>query len=104
VGTNGNKGQLVYSASKGAVLSLTKTAAKELAAQNIRVNAVAPGIIDTDMFHSIGEEKMQEKLKLIGMNRPGTPEEVADTCAYLASDLSRYVTGQIIGVDGCEVI
>lgn len=104
VGVNGNKGQLVYSASKGAVISLTKTAAKELAPQNIRVNAVAPGIIDTDMFHSIGEEKMREKLKLIGMNRPGTPEEVADTCVYLASDLSKYVTGQIIGVDGCEVI
>jgi 3-oxoacyl-[acyl-carrier protein] reductase len=104
VGTNGNKGQLVYSASKGAVISLTKTASKELAPKNIRVNAVAPGIIDTDMFHSIGEEKMQEKLKLIGMNRPGTPEEVADACIYLASDLSKYVTGQILGVDGCEVI
>lgn len=104
VGKNGNKGQLVYSASKGAVIALTKTAAKELAAKNIRVNAIAPGIIDTDMFHSIGEEKVQEKLKLIGMNRPGTPEEVAYTCLYLASDLSEYVTGQIIGVDGCEVI
>ncbi len=104
VGKNGNKGQLVYSASKGAVIALTKTAAKELAAKNIRVNAIAPGIIDTDMFHSIGEEKVQEKLKLIGMNRPGTPKEVAYTCLYLASDLSEYVTGQIINVDGCEVI
>ena len=104
VGSNGNKGQLVYSASKGAVIALTKTAAKELAPQHIRVNAVAPGIIDTDMFHSIGEEKVQEKLKLIGMNRVGTPEDVAYACVYFASDLSEYVTGQILGVDGCEVI
>lgn len=104
VGNNGNKGQLVYSASKGAVIALTKTAAKELAPQHIRVNAVAPGIIDTDMFHSIGEEKVQEKLKLIGMNRVGTPEDVAYACVYFASDLSEYVTGQILGVDGCEVI
>lgn len=104
VGTNGNKGQLVYSASKGAVISLTKTAAKELAPQNIRVNAIAPGIIDTDMFRSIGEEKMQQKLSLIGMGRPGTPEDIADACIYLASDLSQYVTGQVLGVDGCEVI
>ena len=104
VGTNGNRGQMVYSASKGAVISLTKTAAKELASKHIRVNAVAPGVIDTDMFRSIGEEKMKEKINLIGMNRAGTPEEVADTCIYLASDLSVYVTGQVIGVDGCEVI
>lgn len=104
VGQNGNKGQLVYSASKGAVIALTKTAAKELASCNIRVNAVAPGIIDTDMFRSIGKDKIQEKLRLIGMGRPGTPKEVADSCVYLASDFSQYVTGQVLGVDGCEVI
>lgn len=104
VGTNGNRGQLVYSASKGAVIALTKTAAKELAPYHVRVNAVAPGVIDTDMFHSIGEEKMQEKCNSIGMGRTGTPQEAAYACVYLASDLSAYVTGQILGVDGAEVI
>ena len=95
---------MVYSASKGAVISLTKTAAKELADKNIRVNAIAPGMIDTAMFHSIGEENVKEKLLNIRMNRIGTPEEVANTCLYLASDLSEYVTGQIIGVDGSALV
>jgi len=104
VGVNGNKGQLVYSASKGAVIAMTKTAAKELAPQNIRVNAVAPGMIDTEMFRSIGVEKVAEKLKNIGMARLGTPEDVAKVCVFLASDLSEYVTGQIIGVDGAAII
>jgi 3-oxoacyl-[acyl-carrier protein] reductase len=83
---------------------MTKTAAKELAPFNIRVNAVAPGMIDTDMFRSIGEERMSEKIESIGMHRLGKPEEVADTCLFLASDLSQYVTGQIIGIDGSAVI
>lgn len=104
VGIYGNKGQLVYSASKGAVIAMTKTAAKELAADNIRVNAIAPGMIDTDMFRSIGEEHMKERIDLIGMNRIGKPSDVADTCVYLASDLSSYVTGQIIGVDGSAIV
>jgi 3-oxoacyl-[acyl-carrier protein] reductase len=100
VGEQGNSGQLVYSATKGAVSAMTKTASKELAPYNIRVNAVAPGMIDTDMFHSIGETQMNERIKLIRMGRVGKPEEVADTCLYLASDLSLYVTGQIIIVGG----
>lgn len=104
VGIYGNKGQVVYSASKGAVISMTKTAAKELAPYNIRVNAVAPGMIDTDMFRSIGKERVEENIGNIGMKRLGTPEEVADTCAFLASDHSRYISGQIIGVDGVAVI
>lgn len=104
MGVNGNRGQLVYSASKGAVIAMTKTAAKELASFNIRVNAVSPGMIDTDMFHSIGEERVAERLKNIGMGRLGTPTDVANVCIYLASDLSEYVTGQIIGVDGSAVI
>lgn len=104
VGLNGNKGQLAYSASKGAVISITKTAAKELADKNIRVNAVAPGMIDTDMFRSVGEEHMAIRLANIGMGRLGTPEDVAKTCVYLASDLSEYVTGQIVGIDGCATI
>ncbi len=104
VGLYGNKGQLVYSASKGAVISMTKTAAKELAPYHIRVNAIAPGMIDTDMFQSIGEARIQEHLKKIGMGALGTPEEVADACVLIASDYARYVTGQIIGVDGAAVV
>ena len=100
VGVEGNAGQLVYSASKGAVAALTKTAAKELASENIRVNAVAPGMIDTDMFRSIGNEKMEMHLKNIKLGRLGTPEDVANAIVFLASDLSGYITGQIIGVDG----
>ncbi len=104
VGVYGNPGQLVYSASKGAVISLTKTAAKELAPSGIRVNAVSPGVIDTDLHKNVKSEIMVERLKNVGMGRMGQPEEVADTCVYLASDLSQYVTGQIIGVDGSAVV
>lgn len=104
VGLEGNPGQLVYSATKGAVAAMTKTAAKELASQGIRVNAVAPGMIDTDMFRSIGDEKMKEHMANIRMGRLGTPEEVADVILFLASDLSRYTTGEIIGVNGSAMI
>lgn len=104
VGVQGNKGQLVYSASKGAVISMTKAAAKELAPYSIRVNAVAPGMIDTDMFRSVGKERVGEYIGNIGMGRLGTPEEVADACAFLASDHAGYITGQIVGVDGAAVI
>ena len=100
VGVEGNAGQLVYSASKGAVAALTKTAAKELAPNNIRVNAIAPGMIDTDMFRSIGEEKMTQHLEHIKMGRLGTPNDIANAIVFLASDLSTYITGQILGVDG----
>jgi 3-oxoacyl-[acyl-carrier protein] reductase len=104
VGQQGNKGQLVYSASKGAVAALTKSAAKELARYNIRVNAVAPGMIDTEMLRSIGVEWVSERIAGISAGRLGTPDEVADTCVFLASDLARYVTGQILGVDGAAII
>ena len=104
VGINGNKGQLAYSASKGAVISITKTAAKELAEFNIRVNAIAPGMIDTDMFNSIGKEFIAERVANIGMNRLGTPEDVANVCMFLASDQSTYITGQVLGVDGSALV
>ncbi len=100
VGVSGNAGQTVYSASKGAVATLTKTWAKELAEYKIRVNAIAPGKIDTDMYHSIGEDKVEEGIKEIGFKRLGTPREVANTALYLASDMGEYITGQIIGVNG----
>lgn len=104
VGVEGNAGQLVYSASKGAVAALTKTAAKELAPYNVRVNAIAPGMIDTDMFRSVGEEKMVEHLNNIKMGRLGTPLDIANAIVFLASDLSEYITGQILGVDGEAMI
>lgn len=100
VGVEGNAGQLVYSASKGAVAALTKTAAKELAPNNVRVNAIAPGMIDTDMFRSIGEEKIDQHLAHIKMGRLGTPNDIANAIVFLASDLSTYITGQVLGVDG----
>lgn len=100
VGVEGNAGQLVYSASKGAVAALTKTAAKELAPHNIRVNAIAPGMIDTDMFREIGEEKMRRHLDNIKMGRFGTPDDIAKAATFFASDLSSYITGEILGVDG----
>ncbi len=100
VGVEGNSGQTVYSASKGAVATLTKTWAKELAEYGIRVNAIAPGKIDTDMFHSIGEDRVADSISEIGFGRLGTPEEVANVALMLASDECSYVTGQIIGVNG----
>lgn len=104
VGDKGVKGQLAYSASKGAVISLTKSAAKELAPQNIRVNAIAPGMIDTERLRGVMEKSFSERISDIGMGRMGKPEEVADACVFLASDLSTYVTGQVLGVDGSTVI
>ena len=100
VGVEGAAGQMVYSASKGAVASLTKSAAKELAPLGIRVNAVAPGLIDTDLLQAIGNEKIKENLQHIRMGRLGNTLDVANVILFLASDLSAYVTGEIIGVDG----
>lgn len=104
VGIEGNAGQLAYSASKGAVAAITKTASKELAQYGIRVNAVAPGMIDTDMYRSIGEERVKDQIDNIRMGKLGTPEEVADAILFLASDLSRYITGDIIGVNGGAMV
>ncbi len=104
VGTKGNVGQLVYSSTKGAIISMTKTAAKELAAYNIRVNAIAPGLIDTDMLRSIGENKLQKLSSNVMMNRLGSKEDVANLTLFLGSDLSSYISGQIIEVDGMTII
>ncbi|MDX9859023.1 MAG: SDR family NAD(P)-dependent oxidoreductase [candidate division Zixibacteria bacterium] len=104
VGVNGNAGQVAYSGSKAAVVGITRSAAKELAPSNIRVNAIAPGFIDTDMVRSLSQEKFQERMDSIKMNRIGTPQDIADCALFLASDLSRYITGQIIGVDGGMLI
>ena len=100
VGLRGSAGQTVYAASKGAVAALTKTWARELVADGIRVNGLAPGKIDTDMFRSIGEARVAEGIREVGMGRLGRPEEVAAAALFLASDLSSYVTGEILGVNG----
>jgi 3-oxoacyl-[acyl-carrier protein] reductase len=99
-GISGNEGQIAYSSSKGAVNSMTKTAAKELAKYNIRVNAIAPGVIDTDLISGIDQDKLNLIKSKIGMGRPGNPNDVANLALFLASDLSSYITGQIICVDG----
>jgi 3-oxoacyl-[acyl-carrier protein] reductase len=104
IGRAGNQGQVVYGASKAAVIGATLSAAKELAPFGIRVNAVAPGFIDTDMTRSLPEEKYRERIDSIKMKRIGTPEDVAKVVVFVASDLASYVTGQVIGVDGGMLI
>ena len=103
----GSPGQVAYSATKGAIISMTKSAAKELAAQNIRVNAVAPGIVKTERFTELYEsdgDKIDARIERIALGRLGTPEDVAHACAFLASDRANYISGQILGVDGCASI
>lgn len=104
IGRFGNTGQVVYGASKAGVIGATLSAAKELAPSNIRVNAIAPGFIDTDMVRQLPEAKFAERMASIGMNRIGTAQDIANTALFLASDLSVYVTGQTVGVDGGMVI
>ena len=104
IGVRGNAGQLVYAASKGAIVTATLAAAKELAAKQIRVNAIAPGYIDTDMVKAIPEKTHRERVASIAMGRIGTPADIAGVALFLASPLSQYVTGAIIGVDGGMLI
>ncbi|MEH7507076.1 3-oxoacyl-[acyl-carrier-protein] reductase [Priestia megaterium] len=104
VGVSGNAGQANYVAAKSGVIGLTKTTAKELASRNITVNAVAPGFIATDMTDKLNEEVQAEMLKQIPLASFGQPEDVANTVAFLASDASRYITGQTIHVDGGMVM
>lgn len=100
VGKVGNEGQVVYGGSKAAVIGITLSAARELAPMNIRVNAIAPGFINTDFIKSLSPEKYQERINSIKMKRVGQPEDVANAVLFFASDLSSYVTGQVLGVDG----
>ncbi|CAI8934484.1 beta-ketoacyl-ACP reductase [Priestia megaterium] len=104
VGVSGNAGQANYVAAKSGVIGLTKTTAKELASRNITVNAVAPGFIATDMTDKLNEEVQAEMLKQIPLASFGQPEDVANAVAFLASDASRYITGQTIHVDGGMVM
>lgn len=104
VAQRGNAGQLVYSATKGAVLSLTKSAAKELAPFGIRVNAVAPGLTNTDMMAQADPAKLEARIRNICMGRLAEPEDIAAALVFFASDLSGYVSGQVLGVDGCTIL
>ena len=104
MGINGASGMSSYSASKAAVIGFTKSLSKEVASKNIRVNAIAPGFIDTDMARGIDEKLYEERLSSIGMKRIGSPEDVANMALFLASEMSSYITGQVIGVDGGMVI
>ncbi|MCC6538350.1 MAG: SDR family oxidoreductase [Bryobacterales bacterium] len=99
-GTQGINGAAAYSATKAAVGGFTIAAAKELAAKKIRVNAIAPGFIDTDMTRSMTPEAFERNVRGIRLGRIGQPEDIANAAVFLASDLSAYVTGQVLGVDG----
>jgi 3-oxoacyl-[acyl-carrier protein] reductase len=103
-GTQGIDGISAYCASKAAVIGFTKSAAKELAPQNIRVNAIAPGFIDTDMARQVSPEWFQKRLDNIRMGRIGRPQDIARVALFLASDDSSYLTGQVLGVDGGMVV
>lgn len=100
VGVSGNANQINYSSSKAGIIGFTKSAAKEFGLRNIRCNAIAPGFIITEMTHQLPEEVRNEWASKIPLRRGGTPEDVAKVCLFLASDLSSYVTGQVINVCG----
>ncbi|MBN2221983.1 MAG: 3-oxoacyl-[acyl-carrier-protein] reductase, partial [Vallitaleaceae bacterium] len=100
VGLIGNVGQVNYAASKAGVIGMTKSLAREYAARNIRVNAIAPGFIDTDMTESLSAELKEKIVNNIPLNALGKPEDIADMVVFLASDKAKYVTGQVIAVDG----
>nr|MDP9128625.1 SDR family oxidoreductase [Pseudomonadota bacterium] len=104
IGGRGNSGQSVYAATKAALTGAALSAAKELGPQGIRVNVVAPGMIETDMIKHLAPDVRDARLAHIALGRSGQPADVADVVLFLASDLSRYVTGQTIGVDGGMVI
>ena len=104
VGLRGNAGQLVYSATKGAVIALTKSAAKELAAKHIRVNAVAPGITQTKMMEQADIEKLQGRIRNICMGRIAQPKDIAGGCLLLACDYAGYISGQVLPVDGMTIM
>jgi len=100
VGITGNAGQVNYSASKAGVIGMTKSLAREVGSRGINVNAVAPGYIETDMTEALGDKYKEEMKKNIPLKRLGKAEDVAEVVAFLASESSNYVTGQVIQVDG----
>jgi 3-oxoacyl-[acyl-carrier protein] reductase len=100
VGIHGNSGQANYSASKAGMIGLAKSVARELGSRGIRANAIAPGFIATDMTHQLSNDVRSEWEKQIPLRRAGTPDDVANAALFLASDLSSYITGQVIQIDG----
>jgi 3-oxoacyl-[acyl-carrier protein] reductase len=104
VGTNGQRGLVGYAGTKAAVAGMTKSAAKELGMFNVTVNAVAPGFIDTAMTKDLKEEIKKEMVSNIALGRMGKPEDVARVILFLSSELADYVSGQIIGIDGCQTM
>jgi 3-oxoacyl-[acyl-carrier protein] reductase len=100
VGVKGNAGQTNYAASKAGILGFTKSVALELGSRNIRCNAIAPGFIETEMTAKLDEKVVQGWREAIPLKRGGTPEDVANACLFLASDMSAYITGQVLHVDG----
>ncbi len=100
VGVKGNAGQSNYAASKAGILGFTKSIALELGSRNIRCNAIAPGFIETEMTGALPEETVKEWREAIPLKRGGTPEDIANACVFLASDMAAYITGQTLNVDG----
>jgi len=99
-GLVGNEGQANYTSAKAGIIGFTRTMAKEVASRSITVNAVAPGFIETAMTQQLGEERGEDLKKRIPLGYPGTPRDVAEAVAFLASEEARYITGQVLGVDG----
>ena len=100
VGLKGNAGQANYAASKAGILGFTKSVALELGSRNIRCNAIAPGFIETEMTDKLDPKTVDEWRKGVPLKRGGTPKDIADACVFLASDMSSYITGQTLSVDG----
>jgi len=100
VGVFGNAGQANYAASKAGIIGFSKSIAKEVGSRGIRCNAVAPGFIETDMTHALSEDQQKAYIENIPLKRLGTGKDIADTCIFLGSDMSTYVTGQVISVCG----